>query len=66
MPMTMFEKILAKASNKSSSKANEIVIANIDVVMTHDLTGPLSVESFEKIGTEKVWDPSKIIIPFDH
>ncbi len=34
--------------------------------MIHDLTGPLAVESFNKIGTEKVWDPSKIVIPFDH
>ncbi|MBZ9570451.1 3-isopropylmalate dehydratase large subunit [Methanobrevibacter sp. TMH8] len=66
MSQTMSEKILAKASNKSSSEAGEIVMANIDVAMTHDLTGPLSVESFEKIGTEKVWDPSKIVIPFDH
>lgn len=66
MQMTMSEKILAKASNKSSSEAGEIVMANIDVAMTHDLTGPLSVESFEKIGTEKVWDSSKIVIPFDH
>ena len=66
MSMTMSEKILAKASNKSLSEAGEIVMANINVAMTHDLTGPLSVESFRKIGTEKVWDPSKIVIPFDH
>lgn len=66
MHMTMSEKILAKASNTEKTEANKIVMANIDVAMTHDLTGPLSVESFEKIGTEKVWDPSKIVIPFDH
>jgi 3-isopropylmalate/(R)-2-methylmalate dehydratase large subunit len=41
-------------------------MVNIDVAMTHDLTGPLSVESFEKIGTKKVWDPEKIVIVFDH
>lgn len=66
MSMTMSEKILAKASNKEKSEAGEIVMANIDVAMTHDLTGPLSVESFNKIGTKKVWDPNKIVIPFDH
>ncbi|MCL2115899.1 MAG: homoaconitase large subunit [Methanobrevibacter sp.] len=66
MSMTMSEKILAKASNKEKSEAGEIVMANIDVAMTHDLTGPLSIESFNKIGTKKVWDPSKIVIPFDH
>ena len=63
---TMSEKILARASGKDSVEAGDIVIANIDVAMTHDLTGPLSVESFEKIGASKVWDSSKIVIPFDH
>lgn len=66
MPMTMAEKILAKASGNNQIKAGEIVMANIDVAMTHDLTGPLSVESFKKIGVEKVWDPEKIVVIFDH
>ncbi|MBQ2226397.1 MAG: 3-isopropylmalate dehydratase large subunit, partial [Methanobrevibacter sp.] len=44
---TMSEKILAKASNKDNVEAGDIIIANIDVAMTHDLTGPLSVQSFE-------------------
>jgi 3-isopropylmalate/(R)-2-methylmalate dehydratase large subunit len=66
MAMTMAEKILAKASGNRSTEAGEIIMANIDVAMTHDLTGPLSVESFEKIGVEKVWDPEKIVIVFDH
>lgn len=48
MSMTMAEKILAKAAGKKESSAGEIVMANIDVAMTHDLTGPLSVESFKK------------------
>ncbi|AEG19319.1 homoaconitase large subunit [Methanobacterium paludis] len=66
MSMTMAEKILAKASGKKEAEAGEIVMANIDVAMTHDLTGPLSVESFEKIGVDKVWDPEKIVVVFDH
>ena len=66
MAMTMAEKILAKASGNKESEAGEIIMANIDVAMTHDLTGPLSVESFEKIGLKEVWDPEKIVIIFDH
>lgn len=66
MSMTMAEKIMAKASGKKETKAGEIVIANIDVAMTHDLTGPLSVKSFNKIEVDKVWDPEKIVILFDH
>ena len=64
--MTMTEKIMARASGKPRVNAGEIVMADIDVAMTHDLTGPLSVESFKKIGVEKVWDPEKIVVLFDH
>ncbi|MDI6643880.1 MAG: homoaconitase large subunit [Methanobacteriaceae archaeon] len=66
MSMTMAEKILAKAAGEKEVEAGEIVMANIDVAMTHDLTGPLSVESFEKINTPNVWDPEKIVVIFDH
>jgi 3-isopropylmalate/(R)-2-methylmalate dehydratase large subunit len=62
----MAEKILAKAAGIEEVDAGEIVMANIDVAMTHDLTGPLSVESFKKIGVEDVWDPEKIVVIFDH
>lgn len=62
----MSEKILAKAANISEIDAGQIVMANIDVAMTHDLTGPLSVESFKKIGVDRVWDPEKIVVIFDH
>lgn len=66
MSMTLTEKIMARASGKPRVNAGEIVMADIDVAMTHDLTGPLSVESFKKIGVEKVWDPEKIVVLFDH
>ncbi|MDD1764066.1 MAG: homoaconitase large subunit [Methanobacteriaceae archaeon] len=66
MPRTMAEKILARAAGVTEIRAGEIVMANIDVAMTHDLTGPLSVESFKKIGVDEVWDPDKIVVIFDH
>ncbi|WP_321211290.1 homoaconitase large subunit [Methanothermobacter sp. DP] len=66
MSMTVSEKILARASGKDRVEAGEIVMASIDVAMTHDLTGPLSVESFERIGRDRVWDPEKIVVIFDH
>jgi 3-isopropylmalate/(R)-2-methylmalate dehydratase large subunit len=62
----MAEKILAKAAGMEEVDAGEIVMVDIDVAMTHDLTGPLSVESFKKIGVDEVWDPEKIVVIFDH
>ncbi|MCD7782255.1 MAG: homoaconitase large subunit [Methanosphaera sp.] len=66
MSMTMSEKILAKASGNDKVEAGEIVMADIDTAMVHDLTGPLTLQALEEINTDKVWDPKKIVIPFDH
>jgi 3-isopropylmalate/(R)-2-methylmalate dehydratase large subunit len=64
--MNIIEKILANASNKKEVNPGEIVEANIDVAMTHDLTGPLAIKSFNEIGAKKVWDHNKIVIILDH
>ena len=62
----MSEKILAKASGNDKVEAGDIIMADIDVAMVHDLTGPLTLQSLEQINTDKVWNPDKIVIPFDH
>jgi len=64
--MNIIEKILARASNKTEVVPGEIVQASIDVAMTHDLTGPLAVKSFNEIGAKKVWDADKIVVILDH
>jgi 3-isopropylmalate/(R)-2-methylmalate dehydratase large subunit len=60
------EKILAKASGKTSVSPGEIVDADVDMVMVHDLTGPLAVEAFKRIGVEKVWNNKKAVVILDH
>ena len=64
--MNITEKILAKASGKKEVHPGEIVDANVDMIMVHDLTGPLTVEAFKKIGTQKVWDNKKAVVILDH
>jgi len=64
--MNLTEKILAQASGKEKVSPREIVEAKVDVVMVNDLTGPLAVEAFRKIGVPNVWDNKKIIIVLDH
>ncbi|NJD78427.1 MAG: 3-isopropylmalate dehydratase large subunit [Candidatus Methanoperedens sp.] len=69
MPQTVSEKIFSKASGKQV-KAGDFVLADIDRAMTHDITGPLAVEGFREIvkgkKRQKVWDPEKIVVLFDH
>ena len=64
--MNISEKILAKASGKNTVTSGEIVDANVDMVMVHDLTGPLAVEAFKRIGINHVWDNKKVVIILDH
>lgn len=64
--MNITEKILAKAAGKKNVHPGEIIDANVDMVMVHDLTGPLAVEAFKKIGTPKVWDNKKVVVILDH
>jgi 3-isopropylmalate/(R)-2-methylmalate dehydratase large subunit len=64
--MNISEKILAHASGKTTVHPNEIVDANVDMIMVHDLTGPLAVEAFKRIGINHVWNNKKIVIILDH
>ena len=52
--MNIPEKILAKASGKNTVHPGEIVDANVDMAMVHDLTGPLAVEAIKKIGIKEL------------
>ena len=64
--MNILEKILANASGKQQVSPGEIIEANIDAAMIHDLTGPLAIKSFREIGAKKVWDNNRVIIILDH
>lgn len=62
---TISEKILSRASGKPAI-ADDFIIANIDYAMAHDGTSVLAVKAFNEMGAKKVWNPERIIIPFDH
>jgi len=62
---TIAEKILKRASGSEKVEPGDIVNARVDVAMSHDNAALVS-KVFGEIGVEKVWDPSRIIIPIDH
>lgn len=62
---TITEEILGRASGKKAC-AGEFVIAKVDYAMSHDGTSVLAVHAFKEMGVGRVWDPERIIIPFDH
>ena len=64
--MTITEKILAAHADKDRVEPGEIVDCRIDLAMANDITGPLSIEEFEKVGAKAVFDPEKVVFVLDH
>ncbi len=64
---TLSEKIFSRASKKEA-REGEFVMADVDIAMIHDITGPLAVKGFYEIAGRdaKVWDNQKIVMLFDH
>ena len=66
MTMTITEKILAKAAGKDKVQPGQVIDADIDVVMCHDVTTPPAISMLVEKGIDKVFDPEKIVVTPDH
>lgn len=65
-PQTMTQKILARHCGKDFVEEGEIINADVDLVMGNDITMPLAINEFKKLGTKNVFDKNKIAIVPDH
>ncbi|HSB46564.1 MAG TPA: 3-isopropylmalate dehydratase large subunit [Candidatus Bilamarchaeum sp.] len=61
---SLVEKILSCHAHREVH-AGETIIADVDLLMAHDVTCAWSIEPFKKIA-QRVFDPKKIVVPFDH
>ncbi|MBN2284999.1 MAG: 3-isopropylmalate dehydratase large subunit [Tissierellales bacterium] len=66
MGMTMTQKIIAAHCGRSSVEAGEFVEIDLDMVLGNDITTPIAIREFEKMGAKKVYDQNKISIVLDH
>lgn len=66
MGMTMTQKILAAHAGLESVKAGQLIEANLDLVLGNDVTTPVAITEFNKIGVNKVFDKNKVAIVPDH
>ena len=69
--MNIVEKILARASGRKNVSPDDIIFADIDKVMVHDVSGPGVIKVFDKlkkqgVNVDKLWDPSKVWVAEDH
>ena len=65
--VNVIEKILAKASGNKEVRPGDVVVANIDLMVMHDLSANFVMKVFEnEIQCGKIADPSRIAFVFDH
>ena len=65
-PMTITEKILAAHAGRNTVGPGELIQVEVDLALANDITAPLAIDVFHKIGTERVFDQEKIVLVADH
>ena len=64
--MTLAEKILAAHTGKTKVEPGELVNVPLDLVFANDITAPIAIREFKRIGVKKVFDPNKVAMIPDH
>ncbi len=64
--MTMTQKILAAHAGLESVEAGQLILVDVDRVLGNDITSPVAIREFEKIGAKEVFDKEKVTMVMDH
>ncbi|MDO8578162.1 MAG: aconitase/3-isopropylmalate dehydratase large subunit family protein, partial [Dehalococcoidales bacterium] len=64
--MNLAEKILAAHSGRNKVSPGEFANVKVDIILANDITAPIAIREFQKFGTEKVFDPKKVVMVADH
>ncbi len=65
-PMNITEKILAAHSGLDEVAPGQLISAKVDITLANDITGPVSIKEFKKIGVNKVFDKTRVVFVPDH
>ncbi|QWR77336.1 3-isopropylmalate dehydratase large subunit [Candidatus Magnetomonas plexicatena] len=66
MSMTITEKILAAHADKKAVSPGELINAELDLILANDITAPIAIKEFMKIGAKSVFDKNKVALIPDH
>jgi 3-isopropylmalate/(R)-2-methylmalate dehydratase large subunit len=64
--MTITEKILAAHAGLPEVTPGQLINCKLDIVLSNDVTAPIAIKEFKKIGVDHVWDPTRIALVPDH
>jgi 3-isopropylmalate/(R)-2-methylmalate dehydratase large subunit len=64
--VNLAEKILAAHADKREVAPGEFINVRVDLIVSNDITAPIAIREFRRLGVSKVFDPSKIVMVPDH
>ena len=64
--MTLAEKILAAHVDEREVSPGEFVNVRVDLILANDITAPIAIKEFQRIGVGRVFDPQKVVMVPDH
>ncbi len=64
--MTLTEKILAAHTDREKVSPGQFISARVDLILANDITAPIAIREFHRLGVDKVFDPQKIVMVADH
>jgi len=64
--LTLAEKVLAAHSGRDKVSPGEFINVRVDLVLSNDITAPLAIKEFQRLGINKVYDPKKVVMVPDH
>ena len=64
--MNLAEKILAAHADKKEVSPGEFINVRVDMIVSNDITAPIAIREFRRLGVARVFDPSKIVMVPDH
>ncbi len=65
-PMTMAQKILAAHAGRSHVEIGELIDVQVDIVLANDITAPIAIKEFSRLGIDQVFDRERIVLVPDH
>ncbi len=66
MAMTITEKILAAHAGMERVEPGQLINVKVDLVLGNDITAPVAIREFDRIGVETVWDRERVVLVPDH
>jgi len=66
MGMTISQKILAAHAGRDLVEAGELLNCKLDVVLGNDVTAPVAIAEFNRLGLKEVFEKDSIVLVPDH